>query len=1101
MLSRAPILPFCRRTRTAWGSLSVRAMRCLGLVLLLALILGVTNNAARAQTPVDLNTWSQQGPAGNGTWTVEDGGASVVQTINGEPTFFVSPETFSNTTVEGTFSVESTNDDDYIGFVFGYQTPNATSGTEAEDFEFLLLDWKQEDQNFGGRTAEKGLVLSAVNGDFPSDLFDGGTNFWHHDDDNPGTFDVLAAWNTAEARNVADPGSQTTANAPGWQDNAVYVFELLYQTDRIRITITSTDDATFSTPITLFDVTPADVGRASFPDGRFGFYNYSQDPVRYTGFATNTVPTVTVNGTTLDQGAAQTLTSSDLAASDSEDGPADLTFTVTTTPTSGTLYLDGAPLGSGDTFTQADVNNGAVAYIHDGAASTGDSFAFDLADAAGDGPTGETFPITVAEESNLSGSFAAPVDGTTSGPVAFPGTGVSLTVGTASSGSGTVHVRRVNEAPASPDGIGSRFRLADTRLVVTPLGSTLSFESETSLRLDAAGLGVEAPSSVHLFRRSTEGTGSFTELPTTFDSGTGTLEALTDPSGEFATAAAFFELTVTGEDGTGNDAGWRMLALPTPAQRSDVEDNFTFDFDALATGAVMYVYDLDQYLPLTSPASGIHRGEGVLLYFFDDADDPLTSTGITVDVPDTRTDPDADVPVSGLAASDRFEMLGNPFGVQFNLSALRQTASNGSGTLVDAGFSNTVCVYNGDTQQFEFFQASAGDAIPAFNGFIVERQTLGAGDTELVFDASGRGSGPGSLIGSQSVAPEASARILLQLETEGAPVLRDQAGLYLSPDATADWDPYDFSELPPPVTDDGYVSIAFPGVRSGQPVLRAFASEPGSVSEAVNQTVPLSVRGIGTGGSATVRWANDDTLPAHWNVSLEDTQTGTLVDLRAASDGYTFTLDTSDPPATPADARFRLHVHTRPLPVELTRFTAQPSGASVHLSWATASETTNAGFRVERRVGTTHAAWSSIGFVEGAGTSQAPQTYRFVDDALPAGAETVAYRLRQVDLDGTTTLGPVRRVTRPVRDVALHAPVPNPSSGAVTLRYAVPTSAHVRIAAYDLLGRRVALLVDAPHEAGVADVTVDASAWGPGVYLVRLQTDDRQITRRLTVLR
>ena len=1067
----------------------------------LALLLGLLPPSAQAQVAVDLNTWAQQGPAGNGTWTVEGGGSSVVQSINGDPTFFVSPGTFSNTTIEGTFAVEGTGDDDYIGFVFGYQTPNATSGAAAEDFEFLLLDWKQSDQTFGGRDAEQGLVLSKVDGGFPS--FGGDTNFWHHDDDNPGVFDVLAAWNTAEATNVADPGSQTTANAPGWQDNAVYTFELLYQTNRIRIRISSSDDAAFSTPTTIFDVTPSDVGLASFPDGRFGFYNYSQDPVRYTGFTTNNVPTVAINGLTLDQGAAQALTTADVEASDAQDPPADLTFTVTTPPTNGTLYLDGTPLGTNDTFTQADIDNGDVAYIHDGSGSTSDSFLFDLDDPAGDGPTGETFPITINADPNFSGSFATQVDGTTTGPVAFTGTGVTLDLATGPTGSGTVHVRQVDEAPASPDGISPQFPLANVRVVVTVLGSTLSFDAATQFILDETGLGFTTPSSVTLFRRPTEGSGTFTELATTYDGGAGTFAATTDQFSEFAAAQTTFQFTVTGEDGTGNDTGWRMLAVPTPSQRSDFEDDFGFSFDALSSGAVMHTYDSNQYQALTSSSSSIDRGAGVMLYFFDDADDPLTSSGITIDVPDNSADQTSDLTVSGLATSDRFEILGNPFDVQFDLGSLRQTATNGSGTLVDAGFSNTVGVYNGDTQQFEFFQASAGDDIPAFNGFVIERQTLGAGDTELVFDAAGKGTGSGSLIGSQSVTAEEAARIVMQLETTDGPVLRDQAVLYFSPDATSDWDPYDFSELAPPLTDDGYVSIAFPGVRNGETVLRAFASEPGSAMEDVNQTIPLAMRGVGTSGSATLRWpeGDDDMVPAEWTVSLEDTQTGTITDLRAAPDGYTFPLSPSDAPGSPSDARFRLHVHTAPLPVELTRFTARPAETSVHLAWTTASETNNAGFHVERRVASPDAAWTSIGFVEGAGTRQTAQTYRFVDDALPPGTEAVAYRLRQTDLDGTTTLSAVQHVTLPVQDVALYAPFPNPSSGPVTLRYALPNTAHVQIAAYDLLGRRVALLRDGVREKGTSDVTFDASSWGPGVYLLRLQTGTHHITRRLTVLR
>ena len=73
-----------------------------------------------AQGNIDLSAWSQEGPPGAGNWVVAVYGESVLQTINGAPTHFVSPNNFINTTIGGSFSVETTSDDDFIGFVFGF---------------------------------------------------------------------------------------------------------------------------------------------------------------------------------------------------------------------------------------------------------------------------------------------------------------------------------------------------------------------------------------------------------------------------------------------------------------------------------------------------------------------------------------------------------------------------------------------------------------------------------------------------------------------------------------------------------------------------------------------------------------------------------------------------------------------------------------------------------------------------------------------------------------------------------------------------------------------------------------------------------------------
>src|SRR5690554_3436137 len=79
--------------------------------------------ASAVPVPIDLNTWTEEGAPSNGNWVVSGDGSSVNQTINGDPTFFVSPNNFLNTAFDGSFSVNTTGDDDFIGFVFGYQSP------------------------------------------------------------------------------------------------------------------------------------------------------------------------------------------------------------------------------------------------------------------------------------------------------------------------------------------------------------------------------------------------------------------------------------------------------------------------------------------------------------------------------------------------------------------------------------------------------------------------------------------------------------------------------------------------------------------------------------------------------------------------------------------------------------------------------------------------------------------------------------------------------------------------------------------------------------------------------------------------------------------
>lgn len=61
------------------------------------------------------------------------------------------------------------------------------------------------------------------------------------------------------------------------------------------------------------------------------------------------------------------------------------------------------------------------------------------------------------------------------------------------------------------------------------------------------------------------------------------------------------------------------------------------------------------------------------------------------------------------------------------------------------------------------------------------------------------------------------------------------------------------------------------------------------------------------------------------------------------------------------------------LPVELASFEASADGDTAVLSWQTASETTNEGFQIEHRCLDARA-WSTVAFVEGAGTTVTSQT-------------------------------------------------------------------------------------------------------------------------------
>lgn len=88
---------------------------------------------AQAAAPVDLSTWTVEG---TGTWNVQPGNDSVIQTVNGNPTVFYSDFNSFGNQLSGTIRVNTTGDDDFIGFVVGFNPGDLTAASS----NFLLID-------------------------------------------------------------------------------------------------------------------------------------------------------------------------------------------------------------------------------------------------------------------------------------------------------------------------------------------------------------------------------------------------------------------------------------------------------------------------------------------------------------------------------------------------------------------------------------------------------------------------------------------------------------------------------------------------------------------------------------------------------------------------------------------------------------------------------------------------------------------------------------------------------------------------------------------------------------------------------------------------
>ncbi len=78
---------------------------------------------------------------------------------------------------------------------------------------------------------------------------------------------------------------------------------------------------------------------------------------------------------------------------------------------------------------------------------------------------------------------------------------------------------------------------------------------------------------------------------------------------------------------------------------------------------------------------------------------------------------------------------------------------------------------------------------------------------------------------------------------------------------------------------------------------------------------------------------------------------------------------------------------------------------------------------------------------------------------------------------------------------------PNPFVGRTTIAYTMAEPAKVRLTVYDVLGRRVAVLVDEEQEAGRKEIPFEARGLASGLYVYRLRVGDYVETGKLVLVR
>jgi len=183
--------------------------------------------------------------------------------------------------------------------------------------------------------------------------------------------------------------------------------------------------------------------------------------------------------------------------------------------------------------------------------------------------------------------------------------------------------------------------------------------------------------------------------------------------------------------------------------------------------------------------------------------------------------------------------------------------------------------------------------------------------------------------------------------------------------------------------------------------------------------------------------------------------------------------------------------------VEVTDWSVQLDDRNAVLSWTTASETDNAGFEIQQKVGE-EGAFEQIAFVEGQGTTSESTSYRYRTGALSYAPHT--FQLAAVSINGSASIvGEPQTVRAPI-DPAIFPVSPNPFRDQSTFGVAVDSVSTLQSTAHTLDGATAQTIVEETVERGRYQFVWAAEDLPGGVYeqRTRIQTGGDVVARDTT---
>lgn len=186
----------------------------------------------------------------------------------------------------------------------------------------------------------------------------------------------------------------------------------------------------------------------------------------------------------------------------------------------------------------------------------------------------------------------------------------------------------------------------------------------------------------------------------------------------------------------------------------------------------------------------------------------------------------------------------------------------------------------------------------------------------------------------------------------------------------------------------------------------------------------------------------------------------------------------------------------KPLPVELTSFSASLLEPHVELNWETASEINSDFFAVERSENGKD--FKEVGRLKAAGDSDVPLQYRYIDEQIANRLSgSVFYRLRTVDFDGSFEYSDITTVTLSDDDIPMITAFAREGQQSLKLFTRAIEPGDYRVWITDLSGRKVfeqdlQLAPKESYELGVGNLS-------QSIYLIRCEGRELALSNKFRV--